>query len=218
MSITGIATDTTGSAAVQTARTDLADTFNTFLTLLTAQLQNQDPLSPIDSEQFTQQLVQFSQVEQQIRTNQNLESIITQNQAAAAALPLAFLGHSALIASASASLTDSGARWIYDFTDAPAAVTLTIKDSAGRIVRTLDGVAAAGAHNFVWDGMTDDGGRAPSGVYTLSVSARDASGGAISSSIHAIETVAGVDMSSAAPRILTASGVYDLSAVSGVYD
>ena len=60
----------------------MSSNFDTFLTLLTTQLQNQDPLSPMDSNQFTQQLVQFSQVEQQINSNKNLESLIslTKNQ------------------------------------------------------------------------------------------------------------------------------------------
>ena len=64
-----------------------SDNYDTFLILLTAQLQNQDPLAPMDSTQFTQQLVQFSQVEQQIRTNEQLEGLVGQYQAAAPAPP-----------------------------------------------------------------------------------------------------------------------------------
>jgi flagellar basal-body rod modification protein FlgD len=211
-------TDTATTTASQQARTDLASTFDTFLKLLTAQLQNQDPLSPIDSEEFTQQLVQFSQVEQQIRTNQNLESLITQSQAASAALPLSYLGRAAMIAGAATTLADGAARWVYSFADAPASVTLTVKDASGRVVRTLEGVAAAGTHNLSWDGRLDSGGRAQSGVYTLSVSARNSAGEAMSSSINVIETVAGVDLSAAAPRVLTASGAHELSDVRGVYN
>jgi flagellar basal-body rod modification protein FlgD len=218
MTITSIANNPAASAAVQSARSELAGTLDTFLTLLTAQLQNQDPLSPIDSSQFTEQLVQFSQVEQQISTNQHLETLISQNLAASAALPLAYLGRSALISSASTALGEGPVRWVYDLAEAPAAVTLVIKDAAGRIVHTEDGVAAAGAHNFSWDGELANGERAPNGIYTLSVDARNAAGGLVQSSINVIETVSGIDFTAAAPRVLTASGLYDLSAVSGVYE
>src|SRR5262249_24808938 len=79
------------------AQATLSANFSTFLTLLTSQLQNQDPLSPMDSTQFTQQLVQFSQVEQQIKTNSNLESLAAQFQAASASSALSYLGQSAVI-------------------------------------------------------------------------------------------------------------------------
>ena len=78
-------------------RTRLSDNYDTFLVLLTAQLQNQDPLAPMDSTQFTQQLVQFSQVEQQIRTNEQLEGLVGQYQAASAGAALSYLGKSAII-------------------------------------------------------------------------------------------------------------------------
>src|SRR6267142_4445505 len=81
-SATAAAAAPTPSGAVS-AQKSLSTNFNTFLTLLTTQLKNQDPLAPMDSNQFTQQLVQFSQVEQQINANKNLESLIslTKNQA-----------------------------------------------------------------------------------------------------------------------------------------
>lgn len=203
----------------QTSRTQLSENFDTFLVLLTAQLQNQDPLSPMDSTQFTQQLVQFSQVEQQIRTNENLEALLAQQGAAAAQLPLSYLGKAALLESNRASLFDEGsAQWTYSFTGDPASVTITVKDAAGRIVHTADGVAAPGAHNFVWDGTKDDGTRAAPGTYTMSVTALDDAGKTMTPDINVIEIVSGVDFTTGTPRVVTSSGAHDLGDVLGILD
>src|ERR1700744_3656694 len=94
------ATDPTAAAAAagassstqSAAQSQLSGNFDTFLTLLTTQLQNQDPLSPMDSTQFTQQLVEYSQVEQQINTNTNLTSLISLQQAGAGAASVGYLG------------------------------------------------------------------------------------------------------------------------------
>lgn len=211
---------TTEAATVsQTARTKLSDNFDTFLVLLTAQLQNQDPLSPMDSSEFTQQLVQFSQVEQQISTNDNLETLIAQQSAAAAALPLSYLGKAALIASNRATLFEEGsARWSYAFENEPASVTLSVKDSSGRIVYTESGVAASGAHNFTWDGTKSNGGIAAPGVYTLSVVALNDAGQAVATDVNVMELVTGVDFTSGTPRIVTSSGAHDLEDVLGLLE
>ncbi|MBL8551387.1 MAG: flagellar hook assembly protein FlgD [Hyphomonadaceae bacterium] len=206
------------TTASNAARQTLAGNFDTFLTMLTAQLQNQDPLSPMDSTQFTQQLVQFSQVEQQIETNDTLGSILAQNQASAAALPLSYLGHSAVVQSPKANLAeDSPARWTYTLPTAADRVTLTIKDASGRIVHTATGDRAAGSHAFTWDGDINGAADAPPGTYTLSISARDSEDKAIAATIHVVEKITGVDMSGAAPRVLTASGLHDLAEIIGVY-
>ena len=75
------------TTAPDAAQQQLSGNFSTFLTLLTTQLQNQDPMNPMDSNQFTQQLVEFSQVEQQINTNDNLKTIIGQGTSQTGALP-----------------------------------------------------------------------------------------------------------------------------------
>src|SRR6201981_1569760 len=87
----------------------LSSNFDTFLTLLTTQLQNQDPLSPMDSNQFTQQLVQFSQVEQQINTNDNLKSLITQGANQTGAYAVSYLGKAVTIAGGNAPLANGQA-------------------------------------------------------------------------------------------------------------
>src|SRR5579864_9548824 len=87
-------TNANGTTSTQDAMSQLSGNFSTFLTLLTTQLKNQDPTSPMDSNEFTQQLVEFSQVEQQINTNTNLNTLITQGQSQIGSYATSYLGKS----------------------------------------------------------------------------------------------------------------------------
>ncbi|HVY83794.1 MAG TPA: flagellar hook capping FlgD N-terminal domain-containing protein [Caulobacterales bacterium] len=206
-------------ADTQDSRTRLADNYNTFLTLLTAQLQNQDPLSPMDSTQFTQQLVQFSQVEQQIRTNEELNTLVTQYQAASAGSALSYLGRDAILASSVATLGSSEgakANWAYAFDKTPSTATLSVKDAAGHIVYSQDGDLTSGDHLFSWDGKETSGAQAPAGVYTLVVTAKDSSGNTINPTITTRETIMGVDFTSSTPTVITQSGSHGIDAVRAI--
>src|SRR5258706_12030021 len=89
----------------------IAGNFNTFLQLLTTQLQNQNPLSPLDTNQFTQQLVQFAGVEQQLKTNEELTSLVTLQQTAQSTQALGFVGKTAVVDGSTAALTNASATW-----------------------------------------------------------------------------------------------------------
>lgn len=199
-------------ASVQT----LGQNFNTFLTLLTAQLQNQDPLSPMDSNQFTQQLVQFSQVEQQIQTNDQLKQLISAYQTSASSTALTYLGRDAIITSSDTTLSNGTANWAYDFDTAPSDVTLSVKDAQGHIVYSKTGEATAGDHLFSWDGTETNGNTAPDGVYTLVVTAQDSSGNALDATVTTRETILGVDFTSSSPEVITASGSHGLDDVRAI--
>src|SRR6186713_986971 len=108
--ITGTSNSLTGTAGGN-AMAKLSSNFETFLTLLTTQLKNQDPTSPMDSNQFTQQLVQFSQVEQQIQSNSNLKTLIAQGQSSASAMAMDFLGKKVSILNGQAPLSGGEANW-----------------------------------------------------------------------------------------------------------
>src|SRR5580692_10651622 len=99
-------TNSNGTTSSGDAMNQLSGNFDTFLTLLTTQLKNQDPTSPMDSNEFTQQLVEFSQVEQQIDTNTNLQTLITQGQSQSGAYATGYLGKSVSITNGNASLTN----------------------------------------------------------------------------------------------------------------
>ncbi len=186
----------------------LADNFNTFLVLLTAQLQNQDPLAPMDSTQFTQQLVQFSQVEQQIRTNEQMETLVGQYQAASASAALSYLGKDAIIEADETYLAGGEANWAYELPDGGAEhVSITVRDSAGRAVYATEDVPITeGEHLFTWDGKKTNGETAADGVYTIEILATT-NDEAVATTVRVRETIMGVDFSQDTPFVITPSGM-----------
>src|SRR5881227_64289 len=120
-------------AAGSTASQQLAGNFNTFLQLLTTQLQNQNPLDPLDTNQFTQQLVQFSSVEQQINMNTQLSTLISLQQTSQSTSALGFVGQTVTVDGNTAQLANGQASWTFSALK-PANATLTIANSTGQSV------------------------------------------------------------------------------------
>ena len=166
------------AAASQTERSSirLADTFDTFLVLLTAQLRNQDPLDPIDSSQFTEQLVMFSSAEQTIASNQKLETLIKLFQSGNASSAVNYLGTTVAAKGHQAVLSNGGASWRYELNGNAAQTTLSVSNSAGNTVFTGPGLTAKGVHDLAWDGKSNQGLPLPDGLYKLTVSAKDSNG------------------------------------------
>ncbi len=207
--MTTVAAAAAQTAATQTASqrssTGLANTFDAFLTLLTAQLQFQDPLDPVDSNQWTEQLVSFSGVEQQIATNANLERLTEMFSYSAGATAAGYLGKTAEAASDAAGLVDGKAEWTVTLPRAAQAVSYEILDSTGRTVRRMTGETASGASPVTWDGKTDSGADAPAGVYRLQVSAKGADNANINAAVTTKGAVTGVDFSTG-DVVLTVAG------------
>lgn len=148
--------------------------FDQFLRLLTTQLQNQDPLNPMDSTEFTNQLVAFSQVEQQIKTNDQLESLLAFQTLNLTAVGLSFIGKNVEITDSNFFKTaDSSATMSYVMPEGAAKGTVTITDADGRTVYKADADITSGTHKFTWDGKDTNGVAVPEGTYTLKVSAMD---------------------------------------------
>lgn len=209
-------TDTTATQAAGD-RTRLSDNYDTFLVLLTAQLQNQDPLAPMDSTQFTQQLVQFSQVEQQIRTNEQLEGLVTQYQAASAGAALSYLGKDAIIASDQTYLANGAANWAYRLPEGATSLTISVRDANNRTVyQTTGAERGAGEHLFSWDGTKTDGTTASDGVYRIVVTARNAANETITPTINVRERIMGVDFSGDTPVVITPSGTRGIDEIRSV--
>ena len=208
-------TATTGNAS-QSAAT-LSSNFDTFLTILTAQIQNQDSLEPMDSTQFTQQLVQFSQVEQQIRTNEQLEGLVGQYQTASAGAALSYLGKDAIIEADETYLAGGSANWAYRLPASADAMTIKVKDASGRVVyQTTSAARTSGEHLFSWDGTKSDGTTATDGVYQISIEATGQDGAKITPTISVRETIMGVDFTGTSPVVITPSGTRDLSTIRSV--
>ena len=193
---------TAQTANTQIAGGGLAKNFDTFLTLLTEQLKNQDPLSPLDSTQFVSQLVQFSGVEQQIAQNRNLESLLNQNAASAATSAVGFIGKQADILGAGATLNNGAATWSYASDPGAAAVTILVKDANGKIVYKADGQTGPGDHSFVWDGKDNAGTQLPDGRYDLEVSALDENGNIVPARVSTSVVITGADFSGPQPALL----------------
>ena len=214
------ATDPTASAAgasttQSAAQTQLAGNFDTFLTLLTTQLQNQDPLSPMDSNQFTQQLVEFSQVEQQIDSNTNLQTLISQGTSQSGAYATSYLGKTVTVSGGQGALTGGQAQWNYNLAAAATSTTLTVTNASGQAVYTGSGQTTAGNNTFSWNGEDNNGNQLADGTYTLSVSASN-SGTAVTTAVTSSGTVSEVDMTSGSPQLVIGSMEVPLSSIGEV--
>jgi flagellar basal-body rod modification protein FlgD len=203
-SATSAASATTASTASQAADASksLSSNFDTFLTLLTTQLKNQDPLQPMDSNQFTQQLVQFSQVEQQINANKNLESLISLTKSQTATAAVGYLGKTLTLSDGTAALVNGQAKWTYTLPSTASSARLVVTDAKGHAVYSTDGETDSGAHTFTWDGKDATGFSLPAGSYKLKVVAQGADGGAIDSDISSQGTIDEVDLSGTEPTLM----------------
>lgn len=194
----------------------LSGNFSTFLTLLTTQLKNQDPTSPMDSNQFTQQLVMYSQVEQQIQSNTNLKTLISQGSSNAGQLATGYLGKKVSITNGQASLSGGEANWTYNLGGTASNAQMTITNASGKVVYTAAAEKSAGNHAFTWDGKDNYGNPLADGTYKLTVTASDAAGNAISTPVASAGTVSQIDMTGTAPQLVIGNmeiGLGDIAAV-----
>lgn len=191
----GLALPNQGAAASDLAAGQLADNFDTFLTLLTEQLQNQDPLNPMDSQQFVSQLVDFSSVEQLIGSNKSLESLLALQSATARMSAVDYIGKQATVSSDKAHLSGGTASWQYGLPREADQTQLVITNEQGRVVATLDGETGAGPQTFNWDGRDQGGNLQPDGVYSLQVVAKDQNDTGMVVPVRVTAEVTGVDMS-----------------------
>lgn len=181
----------TGQAAATMAGAD----FNMFLKLLTTQMQNQDPLDPMDTSEYTQQLVQYSQVEQSMQQTGVLRDILSRLSAADMAQASGFIGRQAEFDTNVAGLTEAGAEWSYSLPREAASITATVKDAKGATAATK--ILEPGRDGrFVWDGTLAGGGTAPGGEYTLTLQALDASGNSVAPVIRSVGIVNSVTSAS----------------------
>lgn len=188
------------------ATANLADNFDTFLVLLTEQLKNQDPLDPLESEQFVQQLVQFSSVEQQIASNESLEALLALQQSDAQLKALDFIGKEATVNTRYNLLEDGEATWEYGLAQEADTVEILIFDEDGKQVRRLDGETGEGVHEVTWDGKDEAGNALPEGVYSIEIVAKDADQNAIEYATRVSHRVTGVEMSGGQAQVSFANG------------
>jgi flagellar basal-body rod modification protein FlgD len=203
VSAPGTNTGTTTNTTSSTATTGIADNFQTFLTLLTTQLQNQNPLDPLDTNQFTQQLVQFAGVEQQLKQNDQLKSLIAIEKSAQSTQALVYVGNTVAVDGSKAQF-DGSATWnIKAPKDTNAQITIT--NAAGQTAYSGTFSLNQGNASFVWDGKGTDGTQWPTGTYTLTATGKDSSGQAVAISTEVQGVVDSVDLT-ASPPLLSIGG------------
>jgi flagellar basal-body rod modification protein FlgD len=205
----------TGQAAGTSASLSLAGNFNEFLQLLTTQLQHQDPTSPLDPNQFTQELVQFASVEQQINTNSSLNTMISLQQTQQAASAMTFLGATVAVSGKTAQLANGQATWNYSVTQ-PATANISIANSSGQVVYTTSQTVQPGAQTFTWNGVDANGVAWPSGPYTISISATGANNQSIPVTTQVQGVVTGVDVSKTPPNLTVGGQSYPLNQITQV--
>ena len=180
--------------------TEIASNFTTFLQLLTTQLQNQDPLSPMDTNQFTQQLVEFAGVEQQMKTNDTLSTLVSLQQGAQTTQALSLVGATVVVNGTTAQLANGQATWALNATQ-PATATVTITAPSGQTVYTGTVAVNSGSQAYTWNGVGNDGTTWPAGNYTLSATAVTASGQSTPVTTQIEGKVTSVDLSQTPPLL-----------------
>jgi flagellar basal-body rod modification protein FlgD len=199
-------------------RADLATNFNTFLSLLTTQLKNQDPLSPLDSNQFTQQLVQMTGVEQQLNANDLLKQLVA-NTAGGVSTAVSLIGKDVKAVSDTANLNGGKAQWVYNLPRGAADLKVEVVDANGKLLHAEAPTdMKSGDHAFSWNGKDLAGAQLAdgSGPYTLRVTALDASGAALSTTSYVQGVVTGVEQANGATMITINGGQVDWSKVTTI--
>jgi len=205
-------------SAADAASAKLSGNYSMFLTLLTTQLKNQDPTDPMKSADFTNQLVQYSSVEQQIQTNKNLESLLSANVFQAANTAVGLIGKQVESTSNGTTLKNGQANWTVNLASTAPSTTLQVLDKNGATVYSEKINGTQGDQQFSWNGTDSSGNAVSDGTYFLQIAANDASGQPVASSVRTKGIVTSVDISSSNP-VVTVNGAQILySDVTSVTD
>ena len=205
-----------GGSSLTSSRKSIAENFDTFLTLLTTQLKNQNPLDPLDTNQFTQQMVQFTGVEQQLKTNEFLKTLTTSAQNGANTEAVSYIGKHISASGANAQLTDGAAKWGYELPRTASNTTITINDEQGNTVFTETTSLAGGTGEYLWNGKDTEGRQLADGNYSITINARDSNGSYVAASTQITGLVSGVDLSGNTPVLIVDGARVKLETVTAV--
>jgi flagellar basal-body rod modification protein FlgD len=158
----------------------------------------------------------YSQVEQQINTNDNLKTLISQGTTNASAMAATYLGKNVSVTNGNGSLTDGSATWTYTLGTASATTQLAITDSNGNTVYTTTGETESGNHSFTWNGQDANGNQLADGTYKLTVTAADSASNKVTTSVASAGTVSQIDMTSGTPQLVVGNmelGLGDIAVI-----
>ena len=204
------------SSANALASQQIAGNFQSFLTLLTTQLKNQNPLDPLDTNQFTQQLVEFAGVQQQLNTNDSLATLVSLQKTTQSTEALAYVGKTAVVTGNTATMTNSTAGWEVSVPTA-SNMDITIASSTGQTVFTGTYAVSAGNNQpFAWNGQGNDGTQYPDGNYTLTATAKDSNGNTVAITTAIEGTVSSVDLTQSPPLLTIGGQTYTVNQVQSI--
>ena len=213
----GSSSSSSASNSNALASQQIAGNFQSFLTLLTTQLQNQNPLDPLDTNQFTQQLVEFAGVQQQLNTNSSLATLVSLQQTAQSTQALSFVGKTAVVSGDTTTLSNSSATWELNV-PANSNVTLNITNSSGQTVYTksFSSVTAGNNQPFTWNGQGTDGTQLPDGQYKLTATGTDGSGNSVGITTEVVGVVSSVDLTQSPPLLSIGGQSYTVNQIKGI--
>ncbi|WP_338663423.1 flagellar hook assembly protein FlgD [Pararoseomonas sp. SCSIO 73927] len=207
---------TAAAGASTTARTQLAGSFNNFLTLLTTQLKNQSPTDPLDTNEMTAQLVQFASVEQQIAMNGNLESMVALQQAAQLTAASPMLGQRVEVQGDQLPLQDGRATVRLPAAGAARTARVAILDGSGKVLREAQVRLGAAGQDWSWDGKDANGKQLPDGAYKVAVTGADTNGGPATTSFTVVGTATAAERVNGALRLRMGAASYGFDAVRSI--
>jgi flagellar basal-body rod modification protein FlgD len=203
------------SSTSQTALASLTSNFNQFLSLLTTQLKNQDPSSPLDTNQFTQQLVEFAGVAQQVTTNQSLTQLIQLTQSGEILNSSSIVGKQVDVNSTQMPL-QAGTAELRFTAKAAGPVAIAVYTGNNQQVATATFQATAGSNTWNWNGQDATGTQLPDGPYKVAVEGLDASGNPVAQPFTVVGTATGVQIQNGAVMLQMGAESVDFSAVQSV--
>ena len=213
-SISGVgASAAAGQSQAAADRQKLADDLDDFMTLLTTQLQHQDPLDPMDANEFTTQLVQFASVEQQISQNSNLEALIRAQETSQLSSVASYVGRMAEVKTNQVQIYNGEAEFNYTLHEDAKSTLINIVDDNGRTVFSGEGNVSAGKHGVIWDGTDLSGQRLPDGLYKLTVTSLSDEGVPVDVTTTAVGKVTGVSYAGTEPELIMTNQAIPLANV-----
>lgn len=216
MSVASVSSTTDTTAYSSTATSNLTLGKEDFLTILVAQLENQDPLDPQDSAEFISQMAQFSSLEQQIQTNENLDTLISSAGNTERYTAFQLLGTEVVASSDSFSYTGSSVELGFSLDEAASNVNISILDASNTVVATLNVDQVEAGTNFVtWDGTTDAGAQLACGEYSFAICVAD-DATKIDATPLVRTVVKQVSLDSSGSVLVTGAGEFNLSDLTSV--
>jgi flagellar basal-body rod modification protein FlgD len=218
-SVLNTVTSQAASQQVSSGLASLTSNFQQFLSLLTTQLQNQDPLNPMDTNQFTQQLVSMTGVQQQLLANNLLTTLVAQGQGGLSN-SVNYIGKTVEATNANQTLSGGKATWDYTLPSQAASGTVTITNSMGTTVYTgaLPSLSK-GLNSVTWSGLDSHGAQLPDGgTYTLAISAQDGAGNNLSTQVLTVGTVTAATTNNGTAYVTVNNSSVPVSSITSVQD